>query len=159
MVRGYQTVRFLIDSIDLHGFLVFRPRLLTNVLPSSYNASTSCPTRRYRSAKSRSSPARSSHGRVGRFRSPADDGDEVGEIAGEFTCDVYVDSRDKAAHASMIMDVCFVNSALLERQVGDSAKLSQDVISALIKSSTVFINYLGQSRALFSIYNQKGEKC
>jgi hypothetical protein len=43
----------------------------------------------------------------------------------------------------MVMDVWFVNSALLERQVGDSAKLSQDVISALIKSSTVFINYLG----------------
>ncbi|KAG7571015.1 hypothetical protein FFLO_00979 [Filobasidium floriforme] len=34
---------------------------------------------------------------------------------------------------------------LARSQVGDSAKLSQDVISALIKSSTVFINYLGRS--------------
>jgi hypothetical protein len=64
---------------------------------------------------------------------------------------IYVYRRDGVAHTSVDINVWFAGSALLERQVGDSAKLSQDVISALIKSSTVFINYLGQSPALSSI--------
>ena len=44
----------------------------------------------------------------------------------------------------------FMNDGPCGGQVGESAKLSQDVVSALIKSSTVFINYLGEYHSKLS---------